>query len=645
MIVPPGHPLTAASRIGRMFNRVSGPSALGRDAFAVSRPHTGEFGELVFDNLCYRTIDGWRPLFMDVRVPRDARLEGPRPLVLWVHGGSWVHGSRRRRPVDIERNWMLERLLLAGYAVASIDYRLAAETPYPGPATDVRSALAFVSTHADDLGIDPAKLVVWGESAGAHLGLLTGVPSARFAELGGAADHPAEPMPVPAAIIDWYGPADLQRLHDAEVAAAAAGVPGAQAQLATTEGFLARGWDVDAASPERALDGSCPPVFIAHGVEDSIVPVSESRALADRLSELGVTHELLELPGDHVFANSDSMSPAIETSIDFLRRTVADPFADVAEAELGDKDDRDDGTVLDSGAVAEMREGYRAEVARVWGEETLRGQTPIAGVRSSDVTLDCPDGAIAARLHEPDHVPVGFEDDLPLIIEFHSGGLVVGDLDTHAPSSARMAAATHAPVLQVDYRLTPEHRFPASYLDAAAATIRAWEARGELGLREGRSISRIVLYGDSAGGGLALSVGLHLRSLTEIRIDRIVAMYPVLEWTDIDLWPGMSRYLGADTAADIDPADPRLRDARLAPGMALELGNLPPVQLAVGTRDRVLEQVLGFGYRLKAAGNAVDLQVIPAVPHGFNVVSATSPLFATAAARVDRLLARRLWEA
>ena len=107
----------------------------------------------------------------------------------------------------------------------------------------------------------------------------------------------------------------------------------------------------------------------------------------------------------------------------------------------------------------------------------------------------------------------------------------------------------------------------------------------------------------------------------------------------------MSRYLGAATEQDIDPADPRLRDARLAPGMALELQNLPPVQLAVGSRDRVLEQTLSFAYRLKAAGNALDLQVLPAVPHGFNVASAATPLFAAAAARVDRLLARRLWEA
>lgn len=622
-----------------MFNRVSGPSALGRDAFGVSRPHTGEFGELVFDSLVYSAPDGWRPLFMDVRVPRDPRVESPPPLVLWVHGGSWVHGSRKRRPVDVERAWFIERLLLAGYAVASIDYRLAREVPFPGPAADVRAALAFVHTHADDLGIDADKLVVWGESAGAHLGLLTGASSERFAALGGAADHPGEPAPKPAAIIDWYGPSDLPRMLATSAEAALGGNPEALRQHADFEQFLSMGWDADAASPERVLQADCPPVLLVHGTGDTMVPVGESRALAERLGQLGVNHELVELPGGHVFAGSDSMLPAIEASLDFLRRTVGDPFAEVPAELLGDPDEVDPGHRLSDAEIAEMRAGFRAGVDEAWGD----GRIP--GVSSRDLSLDGPDGAIGARLHEPDYVPLGRERELPLIVEFHSGGFVVGDLDTHAPSAARLCAATGAPVLQVDYRVTPEHAFPAAYADAVASVREAWARRADLGLAPGREVSRIVLYGDSAGGALALSVALELRSQSEIVVDRVVAIYPVVEWTDIPLWPGMSRYLGAATEKDIDPADPRLRDARLAPGAALELQNLPPVQLAVGSRDRVLEQTLAFAYRLKAAGNALDLQVLPAVPHGFNVMSAATPLFAAAAARVDSLLARRLWEA
>ena len=622
-----------------MFNRVSGPSALGRDAFGVARPHTGEFGELVFDSLVYSAPEGWRPLFMDVRVPRDPRVESRPPLVLWVHGGSWVHGSRKRRPVDVERAWFIERLLLAGYAVASIDYRLAREVPFPEPAADVRAALAFVHAHAEDLGIDADKLVVWGESAGAHLGLLTGASSERFAALGGAADHPGEPAPKPAAIVDWYGPADLPRMLATSAEAALGGNPEALRQHADFEQFLSMGWDAEAASPERVLQADCPPVLLVHGAGDTMVPVGESRALAERLGQLGVTHELVELPGGHVFAGSESMLPAIESSLDFLRRTVGDPFAEVAPELLGDPGDVDPGHRLSDAEVADMRAGFREAVDEAWGD----GQIP--GVSSRDLILDGPDGEIRARLHEPDYVPLGRERDVPLIIEFHSGGFVVGDLDTHAPSSARLCAATGAPVLQVDYRMTPEHAFPAAYADAVASVREAWARRDDLGLAAGREISRVVLYGDSAGGALALSVALELRSQSEIVVDRVVAIYPVVEWTGIDLWPGMSRYLGAATERDIDPADPRLRDARLAPGMALELQNLPPVQLAVGSRDRVLEQTLSFAYRLKAAGNALDLQVLPAVPHGFNVASAATPLFAAAAARVDRLLARRLWEA
>lgn len=622
-----------------MFNRVSGPSALGRDAFGISRPHHGELGELVFDSLVYSAPDGWRPLFMDVRVPQDPRVESPPPLVMWIHGGSWVHGSRKRRPVDVERAWFIERLLLSGFAVASIDYRLAREVPFPGPAADVRAALAFLHTHADDLRVDRDKLIVWGESAGAHLGLLTGASSERFAALGGVADHAGEPAPRPAAIVDWYGPADLQRMLASSAEAALGGNPQALAQHAEFEQFLSLGWDVDAASPERVLQSDCPPVLLVHGTGDALVPVGESQALAKKLGELDVINELVELPGGHVFAGSESMVPAIEHSIDFLLRTVGDPFAGVPEDQLGDPDEVDPGHRLTDAEVAEMRTSYRASVDEVWGERV------VPGVTQRNFTLPGPAGDIPVRLHEPDFVPLGRERELPLIVDFHSGGFVVGDLDTHAPSCARMCAATGAPVLQVDYRLTPEHAFPAAYEDSVAAVREAWARRDSLGLAAGREISRVVLYGDSAGGALALSTALELRSQSEIVVDRVVAIYPVLDWTEIPLWPGMSRYLGASTEDDIDPADPRLQDARLAPGMALELNNLPPVQLAVGSRDRVLEQSLSFAYRLKAAGNALDLQVLPAVPHGFNVMSAASPLFAAAAARVDRLLAHRLWEA
>lgn len=622
-----------------MFNRVSGPSALGRDAFGVDRPHLGDFGELVFDSVVYSVPEGWRPLFMDVRVPRDPRIDSPPPLVLWIHGGSWVHGSRKRRPVDVERAWFIERLLLAGFAVASIDYRLAREVPFPGPAADVRAALAFVHAHAGDFGIDADRLVVWGESAGAHLGLLTGASSERFAALGGAPDHAGEPAPRPAAIVDWYGPADLPRMLSSSAEAALGGNPEALRQHAEFEQFLSMGWDADAASPERVLQADCPPVLLVHGTGDALVPIGESRALAEKLSEHGVIHEVVELPGGHVFAGSDSMLPAIEASLDFLRRTVGDPFAGVADELIGDPDEVDPGHRLSDAEVAEMREGFRAGVVEAWGD----GRIP--GVNSRDLSLDGPAGGIPARLHEPDYVPLGRERELPLIVQFHSGGFVVGDLDTHAPSSARLCAAMGAPVLQIDYRLTPEHAFPAAYADAAAATREAWARRDDLGLAPGREISRIVLYGDSAGGALAVSTALELRSQTEVVVDRVVAIYPVLDWTGIALWPGMSRYIGAGTQSDIDPADPRLHDARLAPGEALELQNLPPVQLAVGSRDRVLEQVLAFAYRLKAAGNALDLQVLPAVPHGFNVMSAATPLFAAAAARVDRVLAHRLWEA
>lgn len=609
-----------------MFSQVSGPSDRGSDAFPIAPPRRGEFGERVFDNLPYRTVDGWRALFVDVRVPDPHDDDTPPPLVMWVHGGSWQHGSRRRRPVDLDRHWFVERMLLAGIAVAQIDYRLAAETSFPGPAGDVRTALAYLHFHATDLGIDPERIAVWGESAGAHLALSIGLSADRFVALGGEPDDPALPMPRPRAIVDWYGPADLHALLRLMPVATEEDRQRAQQWRELLDSC---GWGLDAASPVRALDATCPPVCILHGEADRIVPAVQSAELAARLRELGVDHEHHVLAGGHVFSDSDSIPTAISLSLDFLRRHLGIPEpADTAPTTDVMTSVADHPQPTDMAAqISRVRGEFAVDMASAWAPRT-------SAVIKHGLDLELPGGKVAARLQEPVAVPVGREASLPLVVHLHSGGYVAGDLDTHDGSAARMAAELGVPVLQVAYRRAPEYRFPAAFEDAVAAVRQAWQRRDALWLREGRRIDRIVLFGESVGGSLALAAARELAG--QLPVAAVVAAYPVLQWRPERMGPG-NAYLSGGAGDTVAAEDVRLADPRLSPGAAETLEWLPPTLLAVGARDSVLEDALAFAYRARAAGRRLDLQVSPAAGHDF---VARAPLGAAEDAAARTLLRR-----
>ena len=112
------------------LNLVPGPLSDGTRAFPHPPPRLGRLGGLEYDNVVYSCEPGYRPLFVDLRVPRPE--SGPHPLIVWLHGGGWIYGSRRRLPPHLFDNAVLDQMLDAGYAVAAVDYRLAREAGFPG---------------------------------------------------------------------------------------------------------------------------------------------------------------------------------------------------------------------------------------------------------------------------------------------------------------------------------------------------------------------------------------------------------------------------------------------------------------------------------------------------------------------------------
>ncbi|MER5946346.1 alpha/beta hydrolase [Streptomyces sp. NPDC001904] len=228
----------------------------------------------------YAVPDGARPLELDLWLPGTP---GPAPLVLFVHGGAWRRGLRDDMGVAT-RSWdpgPFERLAAAGFAVACADYRLSGEATFPAPLEDLGAALRWLGVRAAELDVDPARTVVWGESAGGHLAALLALTH-REPRLAGA--------------VVWYGPADLTTAR----------APFDPADPATPEALLlgAAPREVPeaaaAASPVRQVHGAAPPFLVVHGEADTMVACSHGRDLAAALRAAGAPVELLTVAGaDH----------------------------------------------------------------------------------------------------------------------------------------------------------------------------------------------------------------------------------------------------------------------------------------------------------------------------------------------------------
>jgi acetyl esterase/lipase len=245
----------------------------------VRRPETPE-GVRVFAGIVYREADGHR-LRLDVYVPDAPQVPGGSPAVVAIHGGGWRGGSR----TDYGRS--LTPLVRAGLVVVAVDYRLSrpGAPSWPENLDDVREAVRWVRQHADDYGIDPDRIAAMGASAGAHLALLLGSASDIDIPRG-----PGDPSRV-GAVIDFFGPTDLKALHDTQLGAKTA----IELLLGGSPSKLPR--RSDSASPLRYVAPGNPPVLIVHGSDDLLVPIGQSRALADALERADVPHRLVVVEG------------------------------------------------------------------------------------------------------------------------------------------------------------------------------------------------------------------------------------------------------------------------------------------------------------------------------------------------------------
>jgi acetyl esterase len=243
---------------------------------------------------------------------------------------------------------------------------------------------------------------------------------------------------------------------------------------------------------------------------------------------------------------------------------------------------------------------------------------------SCDLEINGAGGSLNARLYG--HTAIG--DETGAIVLFHGGGWVLGNLDTHDVLCRQLAEATGWPVLSIDYRLAPEHPFPAALDDARAAL--AW-LRAEA---DGLNIDprRIVVAGDSAGGNIAAALTLADRRNDSPDLFGQVLIYPVVG-DDLDTESmlrfadgfGLSRADMAWFRAHYQGPAARLRDPLHCPLFADSLAGLPPAVIVTAKFDPLHDEGAAYADRLACDGTAVTYQTYGALNHGFLMFAGVVP--------------------
>jgi acetyl esterase/lipase len=260
-------------------------------------------------------------------------------------------------------------------------------------------------------------------------------------------------------------------------------------------------------------------------------------------------------------------------------------------------------------------------------------------LRVEDFRIDGPAGQIPIRVYWPDDS--AGEAAHPVTMFFHGGGFALGDLDTHDATARDHAVGAASVVVSVDYRLAPEHPYPAAVEDAWAATRWVADHAGEFGADS----SRFAVAGDSAGGNLAAVVA-HLardaaRSGDGPELAFQLLWYPATMW-DTSL-PSFAENADAPVldgdamaafthwyAGHLDPADP---PATLAPGRAGDLSGLPPAYVAVAGHDPLRDDGVRYAELLTAAGGEVELHNAETLVHGYLGYVGVVPTATAASAR------------
>ena len=245
---------------------------------------------------------------LDLFVPPG---DGPRPLVIWIHGGAFMMGDKAEWGPPLE-------LLGEGDAVASLNYRLSQHAIFPAPVEDAKAAVRFLRKHAKEYGIDPDRFGAWGASAGGYQSAMLGTTASTKAfDVGENLDVSSAVQ----CVVDEYGPTDFTKMTEQAKA-----LPGADEHDApdSPESKLLGGpvqenkAKAAQADPCTYVTKDAPPFLIMHGDHDKLVPYGQSVLLVDALKKAGASVAFHTVKGG---GHGDGFGePERRAALDFLAK-------------------------------------------------------------------------------------------------------------------------------------------------------------------------------------------------------------------------------------------------------------------------------------------------------------------------------------
>ena len=270
-------------------------------------------GVTALRDLVYATLPGFRPLILDIYQPKPARKDFPKPILIFVHGGAWNSGDNRHGGNLDDLPMVLAALAAHNYVIASVDYRLSGEAHFPASLQDVKGAIRWLRTHAEDYGIDTTRVAIWGEEAGGQLAALAGT-SCGVAVLEPPSSTDKQASDCVDAVIGWDAISDLTasaagRSHDAALPTPEG------AYLGCEPADCAPGL-VRTASPAAFVGPNSPP-FLLQQISDKNVPLAQSQTLYDALNQAHVPAELAGATS----TDPDAVPAAVTRLVDFLAKT------------------------------------------------------------------------------------------------------------------------------------------------------------------------------------------------------------------------------------------------------------------------------------------------------------------------------------
>ncbi|WP_226913236.1 alpha/beta hydrolase [Gephyromycinifex aptenodytis] len=244
--------------------------------------------------------DGMPEHTLDIFTPQGS---GPFPVLVWAHGGGWRAGEKADLAnTDIHMDEMKQALLEHGYAIASVNYRLAPANTFPAPTHDIAASVRYLKAHAAEFGLDPERFALGGDSAGAHLSSLVAM-AAGDETVQGTLGETSTDSKVDA-VVGYYGLYDLRgRIPDQQAQGCdpeRTGADSSHGQLIGADPGSEQGGKIaDSASPLTYINEQSPAMIMFAGRQDCTAPFAQAERMRDALQKASVPTELTIIDTGH----------------------------------------------------------------------------------------------------------------------------------------------------------------------------------------------------------------------------------------------------------------------------------------------------------------------------------------------------------